>query len=203
MRYYLNRLRTGIPKIQILKELRDAPEFKVSSTKMAEPNKHIHHHHSNIFTLPNRLLTAPENNFMRVLTIAKRLLINVSNISPKKKKSANILLELNTEIRRYNQKHWPILGHLFAAQDNSLEKKLNTIENQIFLAHAEIELRFNQLEITLKHSQLTPIHEHPIQTDVTATAFSNTPTELEQLTPRARDIYLQLKTAAAIHTKDA
>ena len=114
-----------------------------------------------------------------------------------------------------------MVGWLFRLLDGSesnhpTERNLRAIENQFFLLSDESNRGFNQMEAALSglHHLIVqqtqsvvagPGGTHQTNTDAPTIAPVK-PTEpdgLKQLSPRARDIYFQLKAAAAIHAERA
>lgn len=124
---------------------------------------------------------------------------------------------LNKAIQQYQIGQYPLIGWLFrllnATESNHpTQRKLRSIENQIFLLSDESVCRFNQLETTLSglHNIIalwTQSAAMPIalqQQDNIAFAYVEPskelePEELKNLSSSARNIYFQLKTAAATH----
>jgi FkbM family methyltransferase len=162
LNYYLGRLRSGIPNIQILGQIRRSEE--------------------------GRALAAD-------------------------------LPGLDAAIRRYRWAHKAIIGwwvRLFVSVEgnNSTERKLRVLESQLFLVGKENMRRFNQMEnvITRLHQmvaeQIEQINAVEVAEGSTAQVDPATPASiqpsdteaLKQLSPRARNIYLQLKTAAVINS---
>jgi hypothetical protein len=153
--YYLARLRTGVPKIQILGQLRRSDEGRDYAAN-----------------LPG----------------------------------------LDAAIRRYRWAQKLIIGWLVrlftrVEGNNATERKLRGLESQLFLLSQETMRRFDQMEnaITGLHQLLADQIE---QIKAVVAAEGNTaqapiqpsdPEALKHLSPRARDIYFQLKTAVAIH----
>jgi hypothetical protein len=168
LNYYLARLRTGIPKIQILAQLRRSDEGKAHAANLPR---------------------------------------------------------LDAAIRRYYWTQKAIIGWLLrrftrVEGNNATERKLRGLESQLFMLGEESNRCFDQMEKTItglhhvvvdqleeikavvatkantaqgEPDQLAPPSPLPIQT--------SEPEDLKQLSPRARDIYSQLKTAVAIHAK--
>jgi hypothetical protein len=165
--YYLERLRTGIPKIQILGQLRRSEEGKAYAANLPR---------------------------------------------------------LDAAIRRYYWTQNAILGWLLrrfirVEGNNATERKLRGLENQLLLLREESNHCFDQMEKTLTGLlQVVADQIEQIKTVVrvkgsTAQGEIDQPAPppspippcepegLKQLSPRARDIYFQFKTAAAIHAK--
>jgi Domain of unknown function (DUF4214) len=134
---------------------------------------------------------------------------------------ATTLPKLDGAIRQYQRGQYPLIGRLFRQFDDgngseSIHRKLRTIENQILALNEASNLRFNQMEtaftglhqLILNQSQ-TVISILGGTTPVSPDSATHAPIEptaldgLKQLSPRARDIYLQLKTAAVQHTAGA
>ena len=158
--YYLDRLRTGFSKIQILAQLRLSNEGK--------------------------------------------------------KYTANVQ-GLDTAIRQHQQGQYPLIGWLFRRfngweSNQPIERKLRGIENKISLLSDESTRRLNQIETALaglhnlivKQAQsiVVDLGGAPKSSLDLASAIPvqhNAQDKLRQLSPRAKDIYLHLKKAAAIH----
>ncbi|NMM04860.1 FkbM family methyltransferase [Polaromonas sp.] len=162
--YYLDRLRSGFSKIQMLAQLRLSTEGK-----------------SRVTTLP----------------------------------------KLDGAIRQHQRGQYPLIGWLFRQFDNtgggeSIQRKLRAIENQILVLNEASNCRFNQMETAfaglhhlIRNQSQTVISilggTSPATPDSAAHA-SVQPTALDglkQLSPHARDVYLQLKTAAVQHAEKA
>lgn len=112
---------------------------------------------------------------------------------------------LDSAIQRYQREKYPLIGWLFrkfygAESNHPIERKLRAIEQQIFLIRDENSRHFKQIAAALtvapdNASSITPdspefIHSPPLEPD-----------GLKQLTPRAKNIYIQLKTAAAVNAR--
>jgi FkbM family methyltransferase len=127
------------------------------------------------------------------------------------------LTELDIAIQRYQKSKYPLIGWLFrrlyaGEGDRSTERKLRGVENQIFLLSDENNRRFNQLEIGLAglhnlvaqqtQSVVVAMGGTLIAVPDTSSGTPIPPPEhvgFKQLSLRAKDIYFQLKTAAAAH----
>ena len=138
------------------------------------------------------------------------------SLSNEAKTYAAQLSGLDVAIARYQKSKYPLLGWLYR-WINSLEgnhpneRKLRSIENQLFAFSHESKCRFNQLE-----TAIASLHHLVVQEAITVGAEVNgedsiasgksipmflqpsEPEGLKQLSPRARDIYFQLKKAAAM-----
>jgi FkbM family methyltransferase len=77
-----------------------------------------------------------------------QILAQLKNSSEGKAHGAT-LPNLDRSIRRYQKARWPLIGWLFTGAKPSLDRKLNAIENQIFILGDESNRRFNQLETAL------------------------------------------------------
>jgi len=124
---------------------------------------------------------------------------------------------LDTAIERYQKGQYPLIGWLFRRlngweSNQPIERKLRGIENQLLLLSDESNRRLNQIETALTglhnlmvqqaQSIVVDLGGAPTNSLDLATAIPvqlKAPDKLKQLSPRARDIYFQLKTAAAIH----
>jgi hypothetical protein len=123
------------------------------------------------------------------------------------------LPSLDTAIQRHQRGQYPLIGWLFRLYygvegNQPTERKLRSIENQLFLLSDESNCQFNHLETML--ASLHPLLGQQTQSvaalgmaskDASETASVNplqspVPDELKQLSPRAQDIYFQLKEAA-------
>ncbi|MDR3065171.1 MAG: FkbM family methyltransferase [Comamonas sp.] len=140
------------------------------------------------------------------------------SLSNEGKAYAAQLSGLDVAIARYQKSKYPLLGWLYR-WINSLEgnhpneRKLRSIENQLFAFSHESKCRFNQLEtavaslhhLAAQKALVVTAEVTGINTPVASVESNPTPAQpsgpegLKQLTPRARDIYFQLKTAAARH----
>ncbi|GAC1609327.1 MAG: hypothetical protein NVS3B3_15680 [Aquirhabdus sp.] len=160
-RYYLGRMRTGIAKIQLLKQLRYSPEGRAYAC-----------------ALPG----------------------------------------LDVQIRRYQIGQLPLVGWIYRLVSGVEgarpgECKLRGIENQLLLLSDESSRRFNQIDSAMAglhqcivqlrtrliHDPSNINHSTSFDDALKTSALNSEPDGLRQLSPRARDIYFQLKTAAAIH----
>jgi FkbM family methyltransferase len=163
LNYYLGRLRSGIPKIQILGQLRRSEEGRDYAADLPR---------------------------------------------------------LDTTIRRYRWAQKAIIGglvRLFSKVEgnNFPERQLRGLESRLFLLGEESNRRFDQMEqaLTGLHQQTDQIEQiNVVMATKGSTAQANPepptpplepsePEGLKLLSPRARDIYFQLKTAAAIHAR--
>lgn len=139
-------------------------------------------------------------------------------VSSEGKAHAAKLLGLDVAIQRHQREHYPLIGWLFrlingGEGNHPIERKLRGIENQIFVLGDESKRRFNHLETALaglhhlvvQQTQSVAVDLDGKPKDTFSSGFINSihPKELEgikQLSPRARDIYFQLKTAATIYS---
>ena len=126
---------------------------------------------------------------------------------------------LDTALQQYRRSQLPLLGCLSRLFNNTesnhpTERKLRAIENQLYLLSDENNRRFNQVETALAglhhvvvqqaKSFVTSLGGTPMPPpDAPSTSISPIQSavqdELRQLSPRARDIYFQLETAAATY----
>ena len=138
-------------------------------------------------------------------------------LSKEGKAHAAKLPGLDSAMQRHQKGQYPLIGWLFRLRDGTegnhpTERKLRGIENQLFLLSDESNRRFNQLETALaglhhlvvQQTQSVVVDLGGIPKNSLNLATSNSlqppaPEGLKQLSPRARDIYFQLKTAAARH----
>ena len=163
-------------------------------------------------------LSRLRTGFSKMRIVAQLRLSKEGKAHAKERKArATTLPGLNQAMKRYQRRQYFLIGWLFrwlndGESDRPTERKLRAIENQIFLLSDESNRRFNQLE-----TALTGLHHIVVQrTQSTIMAMGGTPSiipdtsgisplqpsepdGLKQISPRARDIYLQLKTAASIH----
>jgi hypothetical protein len=143
--YYLGRLRSGLPKVGVLKQLRRSEEGKAQASK-----------------LPG----------------------------------------LAEAIRRDIRGRQPLVGWLFRLIDGTesnhpTERKLRAIENQLYSFVEESSRRLDRLE-----AMLVVTNPREKSGSVTLTLVPTTQEKrIKQLPPRAKDIYVQLKMAAAIQRK--
>ncbi|WP_459252659.1 FkbM family methyltransferase [Paraburkholderia sediminicola] len=164
LKYYLGRLRAGISKIQLLKQLRTSSEGKAHAAE---------------------------------------------------------LMGLDAAIQRHQTGQIPVIGWLFrmrgdAGSSGALERELRSIENQLYLLRDESSRRFTQLEAAIAGLQNLVLE----QTQSVVTSLGRTPSTLpdtprtssisapesdglDRLSPRAKDIYFQLKAAAIRAGKEA
>ena len=142
-------------------------------------------------------------------------------LSPEGKAHAAKLPGLDAAIQRHQRGQKPLIGWLYRLLDGTegnhpTERKLRAIENQLSLLSDESNRRFNQMEAALAGLHTLVVHQtqsvvaaigstHQTSLDV-ASSIPVKPLEpdgLKQLSPRARNIYFQLKTAAKIHARRA
>lgn len=127
------------------------------------------------------------------------------------------LIGLDTAIKRYQKEQLPLIGwilRLFSDKEGNrpIERKFRSIENQIFLFSDESSRRFNQLEMTLaglqhfiiqgKQSIVVDLggeQKDSLNPKLINPILTKEPDELKKLTPHAKNIYFQLKTAAIIY----
>lgn len=130
-------------------------------------------------------------------------------------KARNLQLPgLDALIRRYRWSKTPVIGlaikHLFSDEGGTLQQKLRSIDNKLHAIGDENQRRLALLENSLislhqavmqqVQSVVSDLGNTPNQNSVVAATNSARPTEpegLQQLPPRARDIYLQLSKIAA------
>lgn len=138
-------------------------------------------------------------------------------ISAEGKAHAAKLPGLDVAIQRHQREQYLLIGWLFrlingGEGNHPTERKLRSIENQIFVLGDESKRRFNHLEMALvglhhlvvqeTQSVVAAVDKSTLSVPGTSSAIPIQPQEpdgLEQLSPRARNIYFQLKTAAAVH----
>jgi FkbM family methyltransferase len=157
--YYLNRIRSGFSKVQILAQLRLSPEGKAYEPK-----------------LPG----------------------------------------LDEAIQKYQKSHTSLIKYLFrlfnaGEGELQIERKLRAIENQLGIFSGESNDRFNKIETSLSglHNLISQNNRatttNPAITSMEPTVVyeeisnqSLVPDGFNQLAPRAKDIYFQLKRSAFI-----
>ncbi|MFM0595039.1 FkbM family methyltransferase [Paraburkholderia dilworthii] len=160
--YYLGRLRAGISKVGLLKQLRFSSEGRAHAVD-----------------LPGL--------------------------------DATILRQLRGDT--------PLIGWFFrllggVETNDPTQRKLRVIENQIFALNRESDSRFKQVDAALaglhrlvaQSRQAIAVAPEATRstgpaTAETASVLAQEPEHLDQLTPRARAIYAQLKTAATFHAE--
>ena len=142
-------------------------------------------------------------------------------LSTEGKSRATTLPKLDRAIRQHQRGQYPLIGWLFRQFDDSggsesIHRKLRAIENQMLLLNEASDHRFNQMEtafaglhhLILNQSQ-TVISILGGTSSITPGSATHAPIQpaaldgLKQLSPRARDVYLQLKTAAVKHAAGA
>ncbi len=139
------------------------------------------------------------------------------SLSNEAKAYAAKLSGLDVAIARYQKSQYPLLGWLYRwinglEGNHPNERKLRSIENQLFAFSHESKCRFNQLETAIASLHHLVAQEAQVITaevtgeDLIASGKSKTisvqppePEGLKQLSSRAKDIYFQLKKAAAMH----
>lgn len=139
--------------------------------------------------------------------------------SPEGKSHAADVPGLKTAINKYQKEQQPLIGWVFrlindGEGNHPTERKLRILENQLHILSNESNHRFNRMDSTLAglhqlvvhqtQSLLTALAEIPENRSAAATSSaikSSAPEGFDDLSPRARDIYFQLKTEAAIHAQ--
>ena len=134
---------------------------------------------------------------------------------------ASKLSGLDIAIARYRKSQYPLIGWLYRCingveGNNPNERKLRSIENQLFVFGQESKFRFNQLETAIaslhhlvaQEARVCTEEVSGIDTKITPVVSNLIPVQppelegLNQLSSRARDIYFQLKKAVAMHAKE-
>ena len=152
--------------------------------------------------------------------VGKIEILSQLRLSPEgKARGASPLAGLDAVVTPYRYLKLPVigslLGFLIGVQGPGVNhQKLNAIENQICVLGDENRHRFVQLEqamASLHHVVMQQVHsvgadlgDASNPSEVAAATDGIRPPEFEslkQLSPRAREIYLQLKKSAAIHAK--
>jgi Domain of unknown function (DUF4214) len=117
------------------------------------------------------------------------------------------LPRIGSAIRRYRWAQQPIIGWLVrplskVEGNSSTERKLRGLESQLFLLGEENHRRFDQMEkaLTGLHHLLADQAEQTEKIEKALTGLLPDIAPIQPSSPRAKDIYFQLKTAAAIHT---
>ena len=129
------------------------------------------------------------------------------------------LPDLDAAIKRHQKGRYPLIGWFFRQfsnmdGDSSSERRLRAIQNQIFLISEGNQQQFNKFETVLAgihhlvaqqtKSAVTELIDSPLINSNISSRSSSQPAELEglnQLSPSAKDIYLQFKTAAVINNR--
>ena len=115
---------------------------------------------------------------------------------------------LDRAIHHYQQEQHPLIGWVFkrlhgAETNHPIERKLRAIENKLNLLSDESARRFDQMEARLSEfAYSVGLHtSSPAISLKESSSFeqSQRTGQLKKLTPRARDIFFQLKTAIAEH----
>ncbi|EFP64317.1 methyltransferase, FkbM family [Ralstonia pickettii] len=151
--------------------------------------------------------------------VSKIQILSQLRFSQEGKARGSSLSGLDAAVASYRYLKLPLIGWLLGLMvrvqhAGATHQKLNAIENQIYVLGDENQRRFARLE-----NAVTDLHHavmQQAQTTVTAqggapnhsrVALASTsfrppePEGLKQLSPRARDIYSQLKQAAATHVE--
>lgn len=142
---------------------------------------------------------------------AKIQLLSQLRLSAEGKTHEEKLPGLDRAIRCYKRGQYPIIGWLFKRANwegnNTNERKLRSIENQIYLLSNESSIRFNQLNMDISRlheimtlSQTRTEQEYAI-TDTTLSPILDS-SEVNNLSHGARSIYFQLKTMLAANTAE-
>ena len=136
--------------------------------------------------------------------------------SQESKARAPTLPWLDDAITRYRRGKYPLIGWIFRRGRDSeddhpveskLERKLRSIENQIYMLSDESTFQLHQIATALAElNSLVPPQPGAPQggvsmgeTSEVAPPFPPEPEGLKQLSPRARAIYYRLQKAAANH----
>lgn len=207
--YYLKRLRAGTPKLEILAQLRYSRE--VSGTAVRLPGldaallKHRRHP-----------VTVIKNMFKKT---------GLFSIAHNRQQTDNKLVGdeklpgLDKTLRRYKWSQKALMGWVVRffynmEGDNSTERKLRGIENQVFIIREENSKHHSQMETALAglHHLVTQ-QAHMLAIAVGGALRSNAdfmadlppfqqiePVDLEMLSPRARDIYFKLIKSSTLNT---
>ncbi len=131
------------------------------------------------------------------------------------KRQALRLKGLDAAIRRYRRTQWVFVGGLFrmfdtkTEGDRAIDRSFRVLENRNFLLGEESARRFDRLEKGLASLyRLVETRPHAAVQDHTpkqaTNIFAQSPEseDLDGLSPRARDIYFQLKSAAILNDKE-
>ena len=143
------------------------------------------------------------------------------HLSAEGKAHATKLHGLDAAIQRHRRAQQPLIGWLFRLLDGTegnhpTERKLRAIENQLFLLGDESNRRFNQMETALAGlhylvvqqtqsvvAAMSGAHQTSLENATIIPVKPSEPDGLKQLPSRARNIYFQLKSAAANHVRRA
>lgn len=138
-------------------------------------------------------------------------------LSNESKTYAANLPGLDAAIRQHQQAQYPLIGWVFRRfngweTNHPVERKLRGIENQLSSLSDESNQRLNKIETAIAglhnlivqqaQSIIVELGGAPTNSLDLASAIPvqlKAPSKLKQLSPHARDIYFQLKIAAAIH----
>ena len=149
--------------------------------------------------------------------VSKIQLLAQLRLSKEGKAHAAELPGLEAAIQRHQRGQYPLIGGLFrrlngGEGNHPTERKLRGIENQLIFLSNESNRRFDQLDTALAclhhvvvqqtQSVISALGVASVDTPGTASSSpvqSPVPDGLKHLSPNAREIYFQLKTAAARH----
>ncbi|CAE6864619.1 hypothetical protein R75461_08189 [Paraburkholderia nemoris] len=138
-------------------------------------------------------------------------LLKQLRFSSEGKAHAATLAGLDEAIQRHRKAQLPLVGWLFgllsgAESNRTTQRKLRIIENQLFVLGSEGSHRFNQMEAALnglhhliaqqRQADIISSHNAHQAAEITSVPASE-PENIEQISPRARSIYFQLKKAHA------
>ncbi|MCX7098688.1 MAG: DUF4214 domain-containing protein [Methylococcales bacterium] len=128
------------------------------------------------------------------------------------------LNHLDEEIAHYQRGQYPIIGAIFRWFDGTegnhpTERKLRSLESQLYLFNEASNSRFNKLEQLFADLQELVVRQHQAemlarvnvtQMSTNSSSMSSDLSEgLKQLSPCAREIYYRLKSTVAIYSKEA
>ncbi|WP_051495343.1 FkbM family methyltransferase [Paraburkholderia hospita] len=143
-------------------------------------------------------------------------LLKQMRLSPEGKAHAASVPGLDAAIRRYGRGQLPLIGWLFRHIDRiegngSFECRLRVIESQLFVLGLESEHRVNRIEAAIAGLPQFVIEHHksvsallegtPVSADVTLASDTSGEARVAHLSPRARNIYRQMASAAATYAR--
>ncbi|MFM0408771.1 FkbM family methyltransferase [Paraburkholderia dipogonis] len=141
-------------------------------------------------------------------------LLKQLRLSLEGKAHATNLPGLDAAIQRHQTGQLPLIGWVFglfngAESNNPTQRKLRVIENQLFALSGDSNRRFNQMEAALnglrhlvaQQKQAEDRSPSVASETMEVSAPAPEPEDIEQLSPRARTIYFQLKKAAHVQAE--
>jgi hypothetical protein len=109
------------------------------------------------------------------------------------------ILGLQQALRRYRWEKIPIIGLVVRSmrRQDEITRQMRIIENKLFIFSNDVSQHFKQMETTIDSlhyliaKQLSERNEFPLDMN----SFEINTSDAQHLSPRAREIFLQLKTA--------